>query len=71
MEVLKLRGRRADEHVTHEQGMVGTGADNTDVDPVTLVPAGETINDVDAIPGVQVIHGTFSVNEPNLWGKRH
>jgi len=52
VEVLELLPRGADEHVAHEEGMVGTGADNTNVDPVALVPAGEAINNVNAVPGV-------------------
>jgi len=64
--VNELLGLGADEHVPHEQGMVGTCAHDTDVDPVALVPSGKTIDDVDTIPCVQIVHGTFSVNAPNL-----
>ena len=52
MEVGQLVGRGPDEHVAHEEGMVGPRADDTHVDAIMFVPAGEAIHDVDAIPGV-------------------
>lgn len=66
VEVLELLGCRADQHVTHEQGMVGTGADDTDIDTIALVPAGKTVNDVDTIPGVEIVDGTLTVDSPDL-----
>ena len=42
VEVLKLLTRRADEHVAHEQGMVGTGADHANLDTVLGIPLGKT-----------------------------
>lgn len=66
VEVLEVLGGRADQHVTHEQGMVGTGTDDTDIDTVALVPAGKTVNDVDAIPGVEVVDSTLTVDSPDL-----
>ena len=70
VEVLELLGRGADEHVAHEEGMVGASADNTDADAVSLIPAGETINDVDAVAGVEVVDSTLTVDPPDLWGER-
>lgn len=55
-----------DEHVPHEQGMVGTSADNADSDPITLVPTSKAINDVDSVSSIQIIDGTFAVDPPNL-----
>jgi hypothetical protein len=46
--------------------MVGTGADDADAYPVALVPAGEAINDVDAVPGVEVVDSTLTVDTPDL-----
>jgi hypothetical protein len=46
--------------------MVGTRADNTDVDAVALVPAGETINNVDAVAGVEVVDSALAVDTPDL-----
>lgn len=66
MEVLELLTRRADEHVAHEESMVGAGAHNADFDTVLLVPAGITIHDVDAVSGVEVVNGTLTVNLPDL-----
>ena len=66
MEVLQLFPRRADEHVAHEQGMVGSGTDDSDTDSVFLIPAGITINNVDSRSGVQVVNCTFAVDLPHL-----
>lgn len=52
LEVLQLFRRRPDQHVAHEQSMVGTGTDNADVDAVTLVPAGVAIDDIETAAGV-------------------
>lgn len=66
LEVLELLARGADKHVAHEEGVVGASADDADVDPVALVPAGETIDDIDAGAGVEVVDGTLAVNLPDL-----
>jgi hypothetical protein len=66
MEVFEFFPRRTDEHVTHEEGMVGTSADDPYVDPIALVPASIAIDYVDAVPGVEVIDGTFAVDSPYL-----
>lgn len=54
------------EHVPHEQGMVGTSADNADSDSITFVPTSEAINDVNSVSSVQVVDSTFAVDPPNL-----
>jgi len=46
--------------------MVGAGADDADADAILFVPAGIAIDDVDAVPGVEVIDGTLTINFPNL-----
>jgi hypothetical protein len=46
--------------------VVGAGADNTDVDAVALIPAGKSIYNVDAIPRVEVVDSTLTVNSPDL-----
>lgn len=66
VEVLELLGGGADQHVTHEQGMVGTGADDTDINAIALIPAGKTVDDVDTVPGVEVVDSTLSVDSPDL-----
>lgn len=66
VEVLELLAGGADEHVAHEEGVVGSGANNADVDAVALVPAGEAIDDVDAGAGIEVVDGTLAVDFPNL-----
>jgi hypothetical protein len=46
--------------------MVGAGADDAHLDAVLLVPAGVAIDDVDAVPGVEVVDGTLTVDFPDL-----
>jgi hypothetical protein len=46
--------------------MVGTGADDTDVNTVALIPAGKAINNVDTIPCVEVVDSTLTVDSPDL-----
>jgi hypothetical protein len=67
VEVLELLASRPDEHVAHEESMVGASADNANVDAVALVPAGETIDNVDAVAGVEVVYGTLAVDTPDLF----
>jgi len=46
--------------------VVGTGANNPDLDTVALIPAGVTINNVNAVTGVEVVDSTFTVDPPDL-----
>jgi hypothetical protein len=46
--------------------MVGAGADNSDADTVLLIPASETIDDINTASGVEVIDSTFTVDLPDL-----
>lgn len=44
--------------------MVGTGADDSDVDPVSLVPSCISVDNVNSVSGVEVVDGSFSVDLP-------
>lgn len=66
MEVFEVFWVRANKHVTHEKSMVGTSADDADLDTVFLVPSRKTVDNVNAISGVEVVNGTFTVDSPNL-----
>ena len=46
--------------------MIRSGTNNAHTDPVPLIPASITINDIDSIAGIQVVDGPFSVNSPDL-----
>jgi hypothetical protein len=46
--------------------MVGTSTDDTDADAVTLVPAGETIDNIDTVASVEVVDSTLTVDTPDL-----
>jgi hypothetical protein len=46
--------------------VIGTRTHNPHADPVALVPAGEAIDDIDAIPGIEIINCSFAVDAPDL-----
>jgi hypothetical protein len=46
--------------------MVGTRANNADLDSVALIPSCEAVDNVDSVSCVQVVNGTFAVDLPNL-----
>lgn len=66
MEAFQLLSRRTDQHVTHEEGMVGSGAYNADAYSVALIPTSVTVDNIDAIPSVEVVNGTLAVDTPDL-----
>src|SRR5690606_14044739 len=65
-EVLELLARRPDEHVAHEQGVVGARTDHAHADPVLLIPSRIAVDDIDAIPRVEVVDGSLAVDSPHL-----
>ncbi len=60
--VLELLLGRADQHVVHEESVVGTRANDTDLEAVLGVPACETVKDIDVVTGVEVVDGTLTVD---------
>ena len=46
--------------------MVGASADDSYADPVPLVPAGESIDNVDAVSCVEIVNSTLAVDAPDL-----
>jgi hypothetical protein len=68
MEMLQLFSPRSDQHVAHEESMVSTSAHHADAYPVALVPASISVNNINAVPGVEVIDRTFAVDAPDLDG---
>lgn len=66
VEMLKIFAVRSNKHVPHEQSMVGTRADNPDLDLVFLVPSCKSVDNVDAVSCVQIIDSTFTVDPPYL-----
>ncbi|GAA5230934.1 hypothetical protein GCM10025794_35450 [Massilia kyonggiensis] len=46
--------------------MVGACADDTDTDAVSFIPAGITINNIDAVTSVEVVNSTLTVDAPDL-----
>ena len=69
--MLKLFAVGTNEHVAHEESMVSTRADNTNVDPVTLVPSCVAIDNVDAVASVEVVDCSLAVDTPDLRTQSH
>lgn len=46
--------------------MVGTGANDSNIDPVFFVPPSVPINNVDAVPSVQIVDCPLSIDFPDL-----
>lgn len=63
-EVLKLLLSGADQHVAHEQGVVGTRTDDSNLDTVARVPAGVSVNNEQLFTSTQVVQGTRARNLP-------
>ncbi|KAG5459155.1 MAG: hypothetical protein BJ554DRAFT_478 [Olpidium bornovanus] len=66
-EVFELLLGRADEHVAHEQGVVGAGANDADLEAVRLLGAGKAVEDVETVAGVEVVDGTLAVDHEGVF----
>ena len=64
--MLKFFSGRPNEHVSHEQRVVGSCTNDPYPNPVPLVPTGISVNDIDTIPSIQVVNSSFPVNLPYL-----
>ena len=65
-EVRQLLFRRPDEHRVHEQRVIGPRADHANLDAILRVPAGEAVEAVQALAGVEVVLGAFAVDRKRL-----
>jgi hypothetical protein len=70
VEVLEIFSLRSDEHVSHEQSMVCTSADDSNSDAVFFIPSCESVDNINAVSGVQIIDSTLSVDSPDLYHTR-
>lgn len=68
MEMLEVFPVWSDEHVAHEESVIGPSTNDSNFDSVFLVPSCKPVDNVDAIPRVQVIDCSLSVNPPDLRG---
>lgn len=68
-EVSELLLGGSDQHVSHEQSVVGSGTDDSHLDSVLGVPSSVGIHNVDSLSGVEVVNGSLSVDEPRLLGQ--
>mmetsp|Transcript_29804 Transcript_29804/g.93932 ORF Transcript_29804/g.93932 Transcript_29804/m.93932 type:complete len:205 (-) Transcript_29804:151-765(-) len=62
---------RRHEHVLHEERVVGAGGDHPDRHAVPLVPATETIDNVQLLLQVQKVHGALAVGQEGLVPELH
>ena len=46
--------------------MIGSCANNSDIDSVSFVPSSETVDDIDTVPRIEIVDSPFSVDFPNL-----
>jgi hypothetical protein len=46
--------------------MVSTSANHANAYPVALIPSSISIDNIDTIPGVEVVNSTLAVDAPNL-----
>ena len=65
-EIFELLLGGSDEHDTHEEGVVGTGADDPDFNPLGGIPSGESIDHVELIACVEIVFGPFTVDSEGV-----
>ena len=46
--------------------MISPGADDSNIDAVSLIPSCKAIYNIDSIPGVQIVDSAFSIDFPDL-----
>mmetsp|Transcript_36643 Transcript_36643/g.66230 ORF Transcript_36643/g.66230 Transcript_36643/m.66230 type:complete len:201 (+) Transcript_36643:978-1580(+) len=64
--VLQLLWAWADEHVVHEQSVVGPACNDADLVAVLRIPAGVAIEHVQALTSVEIINSTLTVDPEGL-----
>lgn len=68
--MFELFSRWSNEHIPHEESMIGTSTDDSDIDAIALVPSGIAIHNVYAVASIEIIDRTFSVDFPCLSSKK-
>lgn len=53
----------------HEEGVVGSGSNDSDLDSVFGIPAGETIEDIDIFSSIEVVDSSFSVDLESVFAR--
>ena len=64
-----LRG--PDQHRVHEQSVVRPRADHANLEPVGRIPAGEGVDAVEDLPGVEVVLRPLEIDQEGLLVDRH
>ena len=65
-EIIQFRRRWPDQHVVHEECVVGTPAKHTNFDPVLGVPTSVSIDTIHALKRVQVVDCTLPIDGKTL-----
>jgi len=59
---------RTDQHVVHEERVIGASADNAHFDAVFRIPTGESVDDIKVIASVQVVDSASAVLHERRFG---
>ena len=46
--------------------MVCSGADDSNIDAISLIPSSKAIDNIDSVSGVQIVDSAFPVDLPDL-----
>ena len=55
----------------HEDGMVGTTANNANLNLRGRVPACKSVETIERLPGIEVINGTLTIDLKYVWIERY
>ena len=66
MEVLKFFTIGSNKHVAHEKSVIGTSADDSNLNLVILIPSCKAIDNVDPISRIKIINCPLTINSPDL-----
>lgn len=62
---------RADQHIAHEQNMIGTRRNHTNLFAILWIPTSKAVKDIQTRMRVEIIDGTFSVDEKDPFAHLH
>ena len=65
-ELVEFVQRGPDQHVVHEEGVVGAAAQHADLQPAGWIPAGVAVAHVDLVPRVEVVDGPLAVQQEGV-----
>ena len=60
---------RSQQHVVHEQGMIGPSADHADFEAIAAGPSRRSRRDVNRVAGVEKVDRSLAVDDENVFGE--